>query len=361
MNVIDQNWSYSGKTIDGCIGARLSPRASGQGRGNVRVKEVAENSRFWDREQDLSLERAWNSKFAKQSSEQLAASPSMPRSPRTVTGSTQNSRPVGFISTTHAPALSLSAGVSSFVPGNNAFADPRATDFPVWSSYQIWRKYSSSRGMSMPIARPRFGTAEHPRDTTTGYVMPPTNGGKSLDRFIDRTPGVVQDRSLPIGLRAWTPLSHNDPTMFELLRRRHQRETRMAQAYPTSNTAWAAHSDPVASRGASSAVFKDFAQSGLAAVADARLDAQEGDLQQAYNNLQADLAKSGLAAVEVARLDAEEGDLQRARVDHLQAVREFLHHGPQILTERGKAVHDASGDPNIWTERGKEVYDAMTQ
>jgi len=192
----------------------------------------------------------------------------------------------------------------------------------------------------MPIARPRFGTAEHPRDTTTGYVMPPTNGGKSLDRFIDRTPGVVQDRSLPIGLRAWTPLSHNDPTMFELLRRRHQRETRIAQAYPTSNTARAASSDPVASR-AASAVFRDFGQSGLSALADVSLDAKEGDLRRVYDNFQADLAQSGRAAVAVARLDAQERDLQRAR-NEILAVSTVLVHGPNILTERGKAVYDAT-------------------
>lgn len=345
MNTIDQNWSYSGETIDGCIGARLSPWASGQGRGNVRVKKVAEKSHFWDSEQDLSLERAWNSKFAKQSGEQLAASPTMPRSPRTVTGSTQNSRPGGFISTTHAPTFSLSAGVSSFVPGNNVFTDQRATDFPVWSSYQNCKKYSSSRGMSMPNARPRFGTTEQPRDTTTGYVMPRTNGGKSLDRFIDGTPGVVQDRSLLIGLRAWTPLSHNDPTMFELLRRRHQRETRIAQAYPTSNTARVASSDPVASR-AASAVFRDFGQSGLSALADVSLDAKEGDLRRVYDNFQADLAQSGRAAVAVARLDAQERDLQRAR-NEILAVSTVLVHGPNILTERGKVVHNDDRDAII--------------
>merc|ERR550532_3498506 len=270
-----------GKAIDGSIGARLSPRASGETSNKARMKEAAEKSHSWDKEKASSLERAWNSKFAKQGGEQLAVSSSVPRSPRAVTCSMQS--PLGYTSITHAPTLSLFAGVSSYAPPDEVFTDDyRAKDFPVWSSYQNIRKYSP-RFKSVPTTRSRLVTAEYPRGTTTGhtgYVMPPSHGGKSLDRVLDKTPVVMQDRSVPIGLRPLSPVSHDDLTMPEHMWRLHQRRYRMAQDHPTSLTSRAAYSDlAIASRTAPAVLRAE------RAAVEARLDAQERDLQRTCDYL----------------------------------------------------------------------------
>jgi len=143
-----------------------------------------------------------------------------------------------------APTLSLFAGVRSFAPDCEALTDQKKADFPVWSSYNGWRINSSPRGMSVPTTRPRFttATAEQPRDATIGYVVPPSNGGRSLDRFLHSTPRDTRDRSLPVGLRGLTQ-SRNCPTMPENLWRLHQHQIHMSHDYPTSLTARAAHSD----------------------------------------------------------------------------------------------------------------------
>jgi len=354
MAAIGQDIPYSGhKTIDGSIGARLSPRASGKASSKARVKEAEEKSHHWDREKASSLERAWNSKFAKQAGEQLAVSPSVPRSPRAVTCSTPKSSPLGFTSITHAPTLSLFAGARSFSPADEVFTDKRAKDFPVWSSYQNIRKYSP-RGVSVPNTRPRLVTAELARGTTTGYLMPPSNGGLSLDRFLDNTPGVTQDRSLPIGLRALTPVSRDDATMPEHLWRLHRRRLRLAQDYPTSLTARAAYSDlAIASRTAPAVLRSEHA------AAEARLDAQERDIHRVRECIKA----------ERKFVDRERnlyGLSPRGDFRFLQERRRMLaadlHLTDQQLRDAVLLKTDPRWPgPSIWTERGKAVYDTITK
>jgi len=293
MTAIGQDWSYQGRAIDGSIGARLIPRASGRASITARAKENAEKSHAWDKEKSLSLERAWNSKFAKRDGDMLGSS-SLPRTARRVTCSAPRSGPLAF-------------GVSSLVPASEVCTDRMtAPDFPVWSSHQNYRNYYSPRGLSVPTTRPRFGVAEQPttfwqKGAMTGYVMPASTGGKSLYRFMDSsTPGATPDRSLPVGLSALTPGSINThttrPEHFSMLLQRQ----RLAQDYPSS----------------------------------------------------LHLPKAGLSAADT-QLDVQDRGLQRAQ-DNVKAERKFLdgerlNDGvPNIWTERGKAVHDeAATDATI--------------
>jgi len=257
-----------------------------------------------------------------------------------VTCSTIHSAPVGF----------SFAGTSSYAPADEGYSDYfRAKDFPVWSSHQHFRKYSPRTTRSVSTPRTRLVTSDQPIGVTTGYLMPPSHGGKSLDRVFDKSP-VALDRSLPLGVSSFTPTSRDDLTMPEHLRRLHQHRLRMAQDYPTTLTARAAYSDlAIASRTAPAVLRAE------RAAAEARLDAHDRDFQGTRDYIRAERnyldRESYLSGL------SPRGDF-RFLNERRRMLAADLHLTDQQLRDALLLKTDPRWPgPNIWTQRGKAVYD----
>lgn len=320
-------------------------------RSNSRAKQAegAEKLDSWGMVKASNLERAWNSKFAKEGGERLAVSPRVSSSPRAVAYSTPISSPQEF---TRSPTL-----LGSAAPVNEAFFDQRARNFPVWSSYQNVQNQNvqrySPRGVSVPTTRSHLATLEQPRGATTGYVIPPSKGGKSsnrftdytprevrtgyiippskggknLNRFFDNTPEVVHGRSLPTGLHTLSSfyLTHD---------------------YPKFLTARVTYSDPASPpRTAPGSLRAKLAST------EERVDAQESDLQRAERQWEQERILYGLSP---------RGDFRS-----FEARRRMLATDLHLTNEQRRSALLLRTDPhwpgpNIWTERGKEVYDTTT-